>query len=78
MFKNIEKFEAFVNENCKYEVYSLEAYLDDVWSQYSANAAHTYEMSQYETKSGRPELYYFDVEEVQLNDDGDFETTIIF
>ena len=71
-FKNVEVFEEFLKENLKTE-FNLEAYLDDVFSDYSSSGVASYELGSHDTKSGRPETIAFDVTEVPCFVDGDEE-----
>ena len=76
-FKNVERFEKWLNENAKNYYGLFYEYLDDVKSQYNETALQSYELSRYETKSGNPELYNFDVQIVEVDDD-EYEMIIIF
>lgn len=76
-FKNVEKFEKWLNENVKNYCGIFYVYLDDVKTQYYETALQSYELSGSETKSGNPELYYFDAQIVEVADD-EYETVIIF
>ena len=76
-FKNVEKFEKWLNATVKNYYENIDAYLDDVKSQYDATALQSYELSAHETKSGHPELYDFDVQIVEVDDD-EYEMIIIF
>lgn len=76
-FKNVEKFEKWVKATVKNYYENIDVYLDEVKSQYNETASQSYELSRYETKSGNPELYYFDVQIVEVNDD-EYEMVIIF
>lgn len=76
-FKNVEKFEKWLNATVKNYSGLFYPYLDEVKSQYDATAVQSYELSRYETKSGNPELYNFDVQIVEVDDDV-YEMVIIF
>ena len=76
-FKNVEKFEKWLNANVKNYCGIFYTYLDDVKSQYDRTAELSYELSRYETKSGKPELYDFDAKIVEVDDD-EYETVITF
>ena len=76
-FKNIEKFEKWLNANVKNYCGMFYVYLDEVKKQYYGTALQSYELSGSETKSGKPELYDFDVQIVEVND-GNYETVITF
>lgn len=75
-FKNVEQFENWVNETVKNYYDNIDVYLDDLKSQYDDTAVQSYELSRYETKSGNPELYDFDVKIVEVDDD-EYEMVII-
>ena len=76
-FKNVERFEKWLDANVRNYCGFFNVYLDDVKSQYDATALQSYELSRYETKSGNPELYDFDVQIVEVSDD-EYEMIIIF
>lgn len=62
MFKNVENFEAWIKETLKSDVYDFNAILDDVEGQYGSSGSPEYELSGFETKSGHPETYSYEVE----------------
>ena len=76
-FKNVEKFEKWLNANVKNYYGIFYPYLDDVKKQYDETAEQSYELSGRETKSGNPELYDFDTQIVEVDDDV-YEIVIIF
>ena len=76
-FKNVEKFEKWLNANVKNYCGMFYVYLDDVKKQYYETALESYELSGRETKSGNPELYDFDVQIVEVDDDV-YKTVITF
>lgn len=77
-FINVEKFEDFLKENLKiYYESSLEIYLTEVETRYGETGSACYELSPFETKSKRPECYYYDVETVEVEEDV-FENVFIF
>ena len=76
-FKNVEKFEKWLNATVKNYYDNIDVYLDDVKTQYGATAVQSYELSGYETKSGNPELYDFNVQIVEVDDD-EYDTIITF
>ena len=75
-FKNIEKFEAWLNEVAKRPL-DLRAVLEEVRQQYFASGPE-YELRGFFTKSGNPECYNYDVEETFDEETDNGETTIIF
>lgn len=80
-FKNVEKFEEWVKEVSKTFYGDIQPYLEEVANKYSCNASPCYEMKGFFTKSGHPECYYYDVEEIENKDERfetTFETTFIF
>lgn len=71
-FNNVDKFESWLKEKLNSKCYDLQAFLDDVDRSYGVNGmpgTNTYELESYRTKSGRPELYYYDVKEIYHKDD---------
>lgn len=77
-FVNLEKFKAFLDENVKAEWYSFDAYLNDLVKDLGSNGSTNYELSPFETKSGRPEIYRYEYR-LDLDDDGDVvDERIIF
>ena len=76
-FKNVEKFERWLKETVKNYYGLFYVYLDDVKTQYYETALESYELSGRETKSGNPELYDFDAQIVEVDDDV-YETVITF
>ena len=76
-FKNVEKFDEWLNATVKNYSGLFYVFLDDLKTQYNETALQSYELSRYETKSGRTELYDFDVQIVEVDDD-EYEMVIIF
>lgn len=76
-FVNVEKFENWVKETVKEYNGNLDCYLQDVESQYCSSGCSSYELSHFETKSKNPELYDFNVEIIEIDDD-EFKTKIIW
>ena len=62
-FTNLEKFEAWVKAVMKSEYYDLDAILDELENGYGCSAFPEYEMGSSFTKSGKPELYYYEVKD---------------
>lgn len=56
---NVTKFKEFLDKNCKND-YDLDEYIKDLGKQVGATGLNQYELSRYETKSGRPELFDLD------------------
>lgn len=75
--KNVETFEKWVRDNCKYEIIDMDAFIDELFTQYSNSGYANYEMSKNETKSGNPESISYEVENIE-NEDGSIDTIIIF
>jgi hypothetical protein len=90
VFKNLERFKRWYKQNYKgnFENLNWDAVLDEVVEQHFTKGDADYEMSGFDTKSGNPEVYcydidynydkrkYFSIEEA--TDYGDFERIIIF
>ena len=64
-FKNVEKFESWLRGVLKegHDGYVLDAYLNDVETQYFSTGSHDYEVGRFYTKSGNPECYRFELGE---------------
>ncbi len=86
-FKNIEKFETWLKENLKASHFYLDLFLKDVEEKSEGSERESYELNGYETKSGNPCEYYYNVENIYFKDgkevepcsDFDYiESTIIF
>lgn len=79
-FKNVNNFKVWLDKNLKtpYGYYDLNACLEDVWQQHCTNGSTDYELSQYETNSGCPECYDYEIEEIYDEEYDTWETTIIF
>lgn len=69
-FENVEKFYEFLRENLKSDYYIERAYLEDLLDHVHATASEDYELSPFETKSGHPELIYFDVDHTYVDENG--------
>jgi hypothetical protein len=67
-YKNIERFEAWLKDVCKKYDGNIDVYLEEVDSTYCANGCADYEISGYFTKSGNPECYRYEVEDVWSED----------
>lgn len=67
--KFIKKFKEFLVENVKTKEYSFEAYLEELDKQHGASGSNEYELSNFESKSGNPELFSYDVEYIATDDD---------
>lgn len=72
MYKNLESFVEWLKEVAKAEVDEtyIKETLEELENQYNNNGCEFYELSGFETKSGNPETYSYNVEYVE-NDDGD-------
>ena len=53
------EFKNFLKENVKSKVFNLDAYLDDLETQYCNTGSREYELSSFESKSGNPELFSY-------------------
>lgn len=90
VFRNVQKFKKWFKENYKGNFKNLnwDAVLDEVVEQLRTTGNADYELGRFETKSGNPETYdynidynydkrkYFSIEEA--TEYGDFETIFIF
>lgn len=77
-YENAERFLEWYEENSSAAFFSEEDVLADVERQYMETGKPQYEMASYETKSGNPELYNYEVEE-QVDKELDvWHTRIIF
>lgn len=63
----------------KYPDFDRNALLDDVWRKYGNTGSGSYEVSQWESKSGRPELFSYDAYDISAGDlSGDYQTVFVF
>jgi len=64
-FQNVGKFEEWLKSILKegHDNYDLEAYLNDVETQWFSTGSHDYEVGRFYTKSGNPECYNFEIGE---------------
>lgn len=60
-FKNVEKFEQWLESNVKAEIFDIDVYLEEVINAVS-NGNTRYELSSGESKSCKPEVYDLEVE----------------
>ena len=77
-FKNIDNFESWLTDNMKFGVIDLNAALEDVLKQYAETGSNNYELASFETQSGNPECYNYDVEESYNEEDDSYEYTFVF
>lgn len=64
--RNKEKFKRFLEENIKDNIYvSFNAYLEDLEKQYCDTGMAEYEMSKFETKSGRPQIISYKILDIE-------------
>lgn len=80
-YRNLENFESWLknilNDKCL-DLFNLNVYLNDLDEQYSSNGFSSYELNHRYTKSGNPECFDYEVEDV-FDDDGEFiERVYIF
>lgn len=68
-FENTKKFEKWLKENVKNYNGNIENYLEEVEKKFNNSGSKSYELSKFESKSGNPELYYFDTEEIFFDAD---------
>lgn len=79
-YKNLDKFKQWIEKNLKmpYGCYDLDACLKEVWMQHCSGGSTNYELSPYETNSGYPECYDYEIEEIYDEEYDCWEITIIF
>ncbi len=68
-FISKQNFKQFLDDNLKTKNYNLEAYLDDLQTQYGNTGIAEYELSNKETKSGTTEFYYDFIDNKSLEQD---------
>lgn len=68
-FKNVEKFDNWLKSILKAEDFDLMAFLEDVDKQYGNTGSTYYEVGRFNTKSGNPECYSFDIEQIHNEDE---------
>lgn len=59
------RFKKFLDNNVKAKEYNFEAYLDDLTTQYGNTGNTEYELSSSESKSGNPEIFNYDLKDLQ-------------
>ena len=69
IYTNLEKFESWVKETVKNYFDNIQDYLDELEESYMCNGTANYELKGFETKSGNPECYYYDVIDTFEDDD---------
>jgi hypothetical protein len=62
MIKNKKEFKKFLLENVK-GTFNFDAYVEDAERQTGSTGTAQYELSRFESKSGRPELFDLEMEE---------------
>ena len=79
MYKNLERFVEWLKEVAKAEVDEtyIKATLEEVDRQWSNTGCEFYELSSFETKSGNPETYSYNIE-YEENEYGEITITCIF
>lgn len=75
--RNIENFKNWLDKNLKSECYNFEACLDELETRYCATSNKWYELSKFETKSGLPEIFTYNVEIVEAYP-GEYEMIFVF
>lgn len=68
-YTNLDKFETWLKATLKDYNGNLNAYLDNLEEDYSANGFAEYELKGYETKSGNPDTYRYEVVDTFEDDD---------
>lgn len=72
IYKNLDKLKQWLDENMKRD-YDLDACLEDLLHQHDTRGGiglADYELSGCETKSGKPQLYWYEYE-AEISEDGD-------
>ena len=79
MYKNLERFVEWLKEVSKAEVDEtyIKETLKEVDNQYCNKGCEFFELSRFETKSGNPETYSYDIEYVETEDD-EIIITVVF
>lgn len=62
MKRELVKFEEFLKENVKSEVWNFNAYCNDLLTQWGDTGRMEYELSGFESKTGNPILFDYDEE----------------
>lgn len=79
-FTNIEKFERWLrsvlNDRCL-ELFGLDTWLADVEKRHCETGSDTYEVGGMYTRTGKPALYDFKVNYIEVGED-QWETEIVF
>ena len=76
MYKNTTALKSWLEQHMK-RPYDLDAVLADVKSQYGNCGSPVYELRGYETKSGNPDTYSYNVV-IDAGDDDNITVTYIF
>lgn len=76
-YKNLENLKAWLDSIMKVKPYDMEAVLDELTTQYGNNGTADYEVAGWETISGNPECYSYDVE-IECDEFENTTTTFIF
>jgi len=66
MIKNQKDFRKFLNANAKRQPFDFAEYVKDAEKQYGNTGSPQYELSQFDSKSGRPELFDLEIEEDEV------------
>lgn len=61
MFTNTENFERWLTEKAKDYCGNIQDYLNDLEHQNMITGTRIYELSRFETKSGKPECYSYSI-----------------
>lgn len=69
IYTNLDRFEAWLKAALKDYNGNLNAYLEDLEEHYSATGNAEYELKSYETKSGNPDTYRYEVVDTFEDDD---------
>jgi hypothetical protein len=62
-YTNLDRFESWLKATLKDYNGNLDAYLEDLEEDYATNGTAHYELNGYETKSGNPDTYFYEVED---------------
>lgn len=69
IYTNLEAFEEWVKKTVKNYYDNIQDYLDELEEGYSATGNAEYELKGYETKSGNPDTYRYEVVDTFEDDD---------
>lgn len=60
----VKRFKKFLNQNCKSSDFNLDAYIDDLITQWENSGSFNYELSKFESKDNLTHDFEFTLEEL--------------